>query len=159
MTDALTELAERAAVTDVVTSLFVETDNRNWPAVLQCFAPRVHFDMTSLAGGQPAEVARDEIVAGWQQGLRPIQAVHHQVGNFRVRVDGARATVACYGVAFHYARARSGRNTRTFVGTYDFELEKKKERWQVTLFRFNVKFVDGNLELEADSAAPEPARA
>lgn len=159
MTDTLTHLIERAAVTDVVTSLFIATDTRDWAAVRECFAPRVHFDVTSLAGGRPADMTGEEIAAGWEQGLRQLQAIHHQVGNFRVHIEAKRATVTCYGVAYHYARARSGRNTRTFVGTYDFELERTNDRWHITLFRFNVKFVDGNLELEADAAAPEPARA
>lgn len=158
MTDSLNVLAERAAVMDVITALFVETDNRNWPAVLECLAPRVQFDMSSLSGGEPTTIAADDIVAAWDRGLRPLQAVHHQVGNFRIRVDGGRATVACYGVAFHYVRTRSGRNTRTFVGSYDFDLEKQDRRWRITLFRFNLKFLDGNLELEADAAAPEPVR-
>jgi hypothetical protein len=83
-------LSDRAAVIDVITALFVETDNRNWPAVLQCLAPRVPFDTTSVSGGQPTELAGDDIVAAWDRGLRPIQAVHHQVGNFRIRLDGAR---------------------------------------------------------------------
>jgi hypothetical protein len=158
VTDSLAALTERTAVTDVITALFVETDNRNWPAVLECLAPRVQFDMTSVAGGEPTEIAAEEITAAWDRGLRPIQSVHHQVGNFRIRVSGARATAECYGLAFHYLRARSGRNTRTFVGSYDFELEKQDGRWRITLFRFNLKFLDGNLELEADAAAPEPVR-
>jgi 3-phenylpropionate/cinnamic acid dioxygenase small subunit len=158
VTDSLTALAERATVIDVITALFVETDNRNWPAVLRCLAPRVQFDMTSVSGGQPTEIAADEIVAAWDRGLRPMQAVHHQVGNFRIGLDGVRATASCYGVAFHYLRTRSGRNTRTFVGSYDFELEKREGRWRITLFRFNLKFLDGNLELEADAGAPEPVR-
>jgi hypothetical protein len=62
VTVSLIVLAERVAVMDVITALFVETDNRNWPAV------------------------------------------------------------------------------------------------RITLFRFNLKFLDGNLELEADAAAPEPVR-
>jgi hypothetical protein len=40
----------------------------------------------------------------------------------------------------------------------DFELAKQDGRWRITLFRFNLKFLDGNLELEADAAAPEPVR-
>jgi hypothetical protein len=155
--DSHTALAERAAVIDALTTLFVETDNRNWPAVLNCLAPRVQFDMTSVNGGQPAEVAADDIVAAWNGGLRPLQAVHHQVGNFRIRLHGAQATASCYGIALHYLPTRSGRNTRTFVGSYDFELEKHEGQWRIILFRFNLKFLDGNLELEADAAAPAPA--
>ena len=57
MMPQVTELAEQAAITDVITALFVRTDERNWPGVLLCFAPHVHFDMTSVAGGEPSEIA------------------------------------------------------------------------------------------------------
>lgn len=155
MTRGMTELAERAAVTDVITVLFVQTDERNWPGVLLCFAPRVRFDMTSVTGGEPTEVAAEEIAAAWDRGLRPLQAVHHQIGNLRIDLQGDRASATCYGVAYHYLPTRSGRNTRTFVGSYDFELEKQSDRWRITLFRFNLKFMDGNAELEADAAVPQ----
>ena len=155
MSRKVTEIAERSAIADVITMLFVETDERNWPGVLLCLAPRVRFDMTSVAGGEPTEIAAEEIVAAWDRGLRPIQAVHHQIGNLRVDLHDTRATAACYGVACHYLPTRSGKNTRTFVGTYDFELEKHADRWRITLFRFNLRFLDGNPELEADAAVPQ----
>ena len=40
-------------------------------------------------------------------------------------------------------------NTRTFVGSYDFHLIKNDERWQIDKFKFNLKYIDGNLKLEA----------
>jgi hypothetical protein len=155
MTREMTALVERAAVTDVITVLFVQTDERNWPGVLLCFAPRVRFDMTSVTGGEPTEVAAEEIAAAWDRGLRPLQAVHHQIGNLRIDFQGDRASATCYGVAYHYLPTRSGRSTRTFVGSYDFELEKQSDRWRITLLRFNLKFMDGNAELEADAAVPQ----
>ena len=155
MTSQITELAERAAITEVITALFVRTDERNWPGVLLCFAPRVRFDMTSVTGGEPAEIAAEAIVAAWDRGLRPLQALHHQIGNLYIDLHGDRALASCYGVAYHYLPTRSGRNTRTFVGSYDFELVKQRDRWRITLFRFNLKFLDGNADLEADAAAAQ----
>jgi hypothetical protein len=34
------------------------------------------------------------------------------------------------------------------VGSYDFELARADGRWRIESFRFNAKFVDGNLELD-----------
>jgi len=144
------ELRFRQAVVDVVTSLFIETDSRNWQGVRDCFADRVRFDMTSLAGGEPATMAPEEIAAAWEAGLAPIQAVHHQVGNFRVSVAKDEATVFCYGVAYHYRPVKSGNSVRRFVGSYDFGLRRVDETWKIHSFRFNAKFVDGNLALEQD---------
>jgi hypothetical protein len=147
---AVATLLARQAVVDTITALFLATDARDWEAVRGCFAPEVHFDMTSLAGGQPRRMAPAEIAAAWEQGLGPIEAVHHQVGNFRVDVRGSEATAFCYGVAYHYRRHVSGRNTRVFVGSYDFSLREDGERWRIESFRFVAKFVDGNLQLESD---------
>lgn len=81
-------------------------------------------------------------------GLAPLKAVHHQVGNYKIRITGSEAEAACYGIATHYLPNPSGRNVRTFVGTYDFHLTKTGERWRIALFRFNLKYLDGNPHLE-----------
>ena len=146
--DDLGTLLARQQIADTVTDLFVGTDNRDWSLVLRCFADQVLFDMRSLTGAEPATVAATHIVAGWQHGLAPLKAVHHQIGNLKVEVDGEAARAFCYGTATHYLPNPSGRNTRTFVGSYDFRLKKDGAAWRITDFRFNAKYVDGNLELE-----------
>jgi hypothetical protein len=147
---AVRDLLEREAIAKVLNRLFLATDARDWPRVRECFADSVHFDMTSLAGGQPARLSPAEITAGWEAGLLPLDALHHQTGNLEVSVSGDEATASCYGVAWHYRRTRSGRNTRVFVGSYDFHLVRAGGAWRIDLFRFNSKFVDGNLELERE---------
>jgi hypothetical protein len=155
MTDdaAVLELLDKDRIGQVVNTLFLATDARDWDRVRGCFAAKVAFDMTSLVGGSPATLSPAEIAAGWESGLKPIDSVHHQTGNLSVRVDGAEATASCYGIAYHYRRTRSGRNTRVFVGSYDFHLRRQDNGWTIDLFRFKVKFVEGNLELEGEPAA------
>ena len=109
------------------------------------------MDMTSLAGGEPARVTGAQIAAGWRDGLQPIDHVHHQVGNFRVEVNGDAADAFCYGVAYHHRNITSPDNIRTFVGSYDFHLVRTSARWRIDVFRFKLKFLTGNLQLEAAS--------
>jgi hypothetical protein len=151
MTDALQQLLDRDRIVDVINQLFIGTDSRDWATVGACLADRVHFDMTSLAGGSPSELSGAQIASGWEEGLRPMEAVHHQAGNYRVQLDGDRATAFCYGTASHYRRTPSGRNTRVFVGSYDFGLTRTDGRWRIDAFRFNLKYVDGNLQLEQNA--------
>jgi hypothetical protein len=148
---ALAALLAREAVVDTLTTLFVATDERDWQAVREVLTPEVHFDMTSLAGGTPTTLTAEQIAGAWEKGLAPIEHVHHQVGNFHVQLDGAEADASCYGVAYHYRRHPSGRNTRVFVGTYAFRLRADGGRWRVSSFRYDVKFVDGNPTLESDA--------
>ena len=141
-------LIDERDITAVVHQLFYATDRKDWPGVEACFDRSVYFDMSSLGGGGPQEIGAAEIVAGWKTGLGPIEAVHHQAGNLRVEVRGEEAEAFCYGIALHYRPTASGRNTRTFVGSYDFGLRRRAGGWRIHRFRFNAKFVDGNLELE-----------
>lgn len=150
MPDATSLIIERLRIEEVINQLFVATDRRDWAAVRACFAPEVRFDMTSLAGGAPTTMTPAQIAAGWETGLAPIESVHHQVGNHLITLDvgGERASGFCYGIAIHYKKTRGGQNTRTFVGSYDFLFRRAGEAWLIEAFRFNLKFLEGNLELE-----------
>ena len=139
---------DRLDVEDAITRLFVATDEKDWAAVRACFTDEVLFDMSGLTGLPASRVPADQIVQGWKQGLDPIEALHHQAGNFRVRTSGNEADASCYGIAYHYRRNVSGQNTRTFVGTYDVHLFRVSDRWLIDAFRFRPKFIEGNLQLE-----------
>jgi hypothetical protein len=150
--DDLQELVQRNRITDVINRLFVSTDSRNWAAVKACFAPEVLFDMSSLGAGPAVRLPPEAIAAAWEAGLKPIEAIHHQSGNFFISSSGTQATASCYGIAYHYRRTESGRNTRVFVGAYDFHLVLHDE-WRIDAFRFDLKFVDGNATLEKEPSA------
>lgn len=143
-------LLDKDAIADVVHQLFLGTDNRDWAMVRAALAPRLEVDMTSVAGGEPSRMDGAQLAAMWETGLQPIQAIHHQVGNLRIAVERDEAHASCYGTATHYRPTASGRNVRTFVGSYDFRLARMDGAWRITLFRFNLKYLDGNLHLETD---------
>src|SRR3712207_6147353 len=111
MDDTLRYLVERDAIIDTITRLFIATDQRDWATVRACFAPRVFFDMSSMTGNDPAETDAEEIVEGWDRGLRHLRAIHHQAGNFRITLDGNRADAFCYAIASHYLPNASGEHT------------------------------------------------
>lgn len=150
MSDPIRQLVEKDRIIDTINQLFIATDNRDWPAVRGCLADNVLLDMASLAGGRPSRLTAEQVASGWEEGLKPIESVHHQAGNYRVEVQGEQASAFCYGIASHFRRNRSGRNTRVFVGSYDFHLQRIEDRWLIDSFRFNLKYVDGNAELERD---------
>jgi hypothetical protein len=141
-------LRDRNRIVDRINALFISTDNREWDAVRQCFAAAVLFDMTSMTGGEPSRMTPDQITDAWEQGLAALEAIHHQAGNHRVTVSGDEADAFCYATATHYLTNPTGRNTRTFVGSYDFHLVREGDEWRIDLFRFNLKYIDGNRDLE-----------
>ena len=132
---------EKQNVVEVVTRLFNSTDQKDWEAVKEVFAGEVHFDMTSLAGGDPVTLTPQQIVDAWDEGLKEVETLHHQTGNHMVTLDGDRAEVFCYGTATHY-RPENDKKVTSFVGSYDFELTEQGGEWKIDLFRFNCKYVD-----------------
>lgn len=136
-------LLQKDEVLTVVNKLFVYTDNRNWNGLQEeVFTAQVNFDM-----GQPSVLAATAITAMWDKGLKALEAIHHQTGNYTVTINGNQAEVNCYGTAWHYRQHPSGRNTRVFVGSYTLKLEKGTAGWRINTFIFHKKFIDGNLEL------------
>jgi hypothetical protein len=138
----------RLAVQDAVIRMFVATDERDWPTLESCFTDPFTLDMTSMAGGVPATVTPRQVATTWAQAFEPLDHVHHQVGNFRIAVSTAQASVRCHGVAFHHRNKAAGLKTRVFVGTYELLLIPSVQRWQISQLIFKLKFVDGNLTLE-----------
>lgn len=153
MTEDFQILLDKDRIADVITRLFVRTDQRDWAGVRECFAERVRFDMTSLTGGEPADTTPAEIASGWETGLAPIKAVHHQMGNLLIHVHAEEADAFCYATATHWLPNPSGSNTRVFVGSYDLHLVERDGRWLIDRFRFNLKYVDGNADLERSAQA------
>ncbi len=142
-------LLAKEEIRNVVNRLFISTDNRDWDAVKAVFAPEVLFDMTSMVGGEPVKMKPADIVAAWDKGLKPLKAIHHQTGNYVINVKQNTADVFCYGIASHYLPNKTNRNTRIFVGSYNFHLVKNGANWQIDQFKFNLKYIDGNMKLES----------
>jgi hypothetical protein len=148
----LDDVLDHQRVIDRITTLFLATDRKDWPAVEGCFTPEVQFDMSSVGAGPPTLKRAQEIAAGWKTGLAALEHVHHQAGNFVVRVNGNRADAFCYGIAYHFRARKDGRNTRVFVGSYDYELVRdaaSRTTWRIAAMRFTLEFLDGNPALEA----------
>jgi len=148
--DKLRELTAKDEVIVAVNRLFIYTDKRDWERVKRCFADNVYFDVTSMVGGEPTTLTPDDIVAAWDEGLKHLEAIHHQAGNYLVDVGQNVATVFCYGTASHYLPTVTGDNTRTYIGSYDFHLTKNAGAWLIDQFKFDLKYVDGNPDLEGD---------
>jgi len=149
MSDVLNAIVDRNGIIDTLVRLFVHTDRRDWETVKSVFAPQVIMDMTSMTGGEPDFLSPEEIASGWDENLKPLKHIHHQVSNFIVDARERDANAHCYGIASHYLPNPTHRDTRTFVGTYDFHLVREGEAWKIDKFKFNLKYIDGNIDLGA----------
>jgi hypothetical protein len=141
-------LLQKEKITEVINNLFLFTDNCDWDNVEKCFAEKVHFDMTSMGAESASLLTPKQITDMWNEGLKNLDAVHHQTGNLKIDVSEEKAVAFCYGIASHFKKTTSGKNIRTFVGSYNFHFMKATGDWKIDSFKFNLKYVDGNLKLE-----------
>jgi hypothetical protein len=82
-----------------------------------------------MTGGQPVQLSPQQIVDNWDLGLKPLQAIHHQAGNYLVSLKDRHAELFCY----------------------DFHLTKRGRDWKIDKFKFNLKYLDGNKDLGSPS--------
>ncbi len=148
----MNKLTEKDEIIDIANSLFIYTDERNWEGVKDVFADEVLFDTTSQSGGVPEKLTPQQIVDSWDTGLKKLKAIHHQVGNYRANIRENDADLFCYGIALHYLPNPTNNNTRTFVGSYNLHFVKTAKGWKIDEFKFNLKYIDGNKDLEAHAS-------
>ena len=134
-------------IIETVNKLFTSVDDRDWKNVKAIFTDTVLLDYTSMAGGQPAHLASDQIIDSWKSVMPGFDNTHHQLGNYIIETDSSVAKVFCYGTATHYLANESKNNLWTVVGSYNLELQTVNEAWRITKMKFNLKYIDGNTEL------------
>ncbi len=138
----------RERIIEVVNRLFIHTDQMDWEKLQkEVFARTVFFDVTSL-GGAAENLSAKEICKNWEKGFFGLDAVHHLVGNYLVTLDGITAKVFCYSNAIHYKEAAEYGKTRESVGSYELHLTQMEKGWRIDAFKYNLKFMTGNLTME-----------
>ncbi len=74
----------------------------------QLFTETVYHDRTSLIGGEPYTAPVTQFVEGWRQTLQAMDAVHHQISNHVVSLNGDHATCAANMMGTHVLANASG---------------------------------------------------
>lgn len=139
----------RDEIAEVVHKLFIYTDNQDWEKLQsEVFTTEVFFDMSSL-GGDKGEKTSEEICLHWQKGFEGIDSINHLCGNLIVNIQDTTANVHAYATATHYKASATKGKTRDFIGTYDLGLLKLHGGdWRIYEFRYQLKFLTGNADLE-----------
>jgi hypothetical protein len=138
----------REQIIEVVNKLFVYTDAQEWEKLQRnVFTEQVYFDMSSL-GGMQVDTTASHICQIWKDGFAGIDAVNHLAGNYLVTINGDTADVFAYATATHFKQSATQGKTREFVGTYNLHLTKGEAGWRIDRFKYNLKYINGNLDLK-----------
>ena len=135
-------------ITQLINKLYVFTDEQEWDKLHnEVFTEDVWLDMASL-GGPKQTMKATEITNMWAQAYTEVDAVNHLAGNYLIEIEGDTAEVFAYATATQYKKDATQGNTREFVGTYNFKVEKKDGIWKLNFFQYNLKYMTGNIEFK-----------
>lgn len=138
----------REEIIEVANKLFVYTDQRAWQLLkTEVFAEELMFDMSSLGGGEPKITSAEAVCQMWNTGFEGLDAIHHHSGNFILTIRDGDADIFCYATATHYKKSATQGQTRAMVGSYDLHVIATASGWRIDLFKYNLKFIEGNAQL------------
>ncbi len=121
-----TEVADRLAILELIGRLALTIDGRDWAVLGQLFTDTVYHDRTSLTGGEPYTAPVAQFVDGWRQALQPMDAVHHQITNHVVSLDGDEATCTANMQGVHVLANASGGPMWTVGGRHLYQLKGRR---------------------------------
>jgi fermentation-respiration switch protein FrsA (DUF1100 family)/ketosteroid isomerase-like protein len=136
-------LSDDERIRRAVSEMARAADARDWSAIRATFADEVDFDYTSVAGGQPARLKADAIVAGWTQGLGRYKQTKHHFSTPEVKIEGETATATFTGQATH-VRDDNGQEARwSCGGDYTYRFARSPQGWKATSAKFSMKWEQG----------------
>jgi hypothetical protein len=150
-----TEVEDRLAILELIGSLVLVLDARDWNALEKLFTDTVYSDRTSLLGGEPVTLGVDEFVAGWRQLLENFDAVHHLVTCHVISLDGDQATCAANMQGTHVLANHSGSPMWTVGGRHDYQFQRTSEGWRIAGITFTIQWATGNQGIVALALAGE----
>jgi hypothetical protein len=117
-------------------------DRLDWAGVRGAFADRLLLDYTSLNGGEPEDLAADELVERWRALLPGFEATNHLLGP--VLATGDQDRLDAHVRAYHRIAGAEGGPLWRVAGHYVAGLDPAGRIDALTL---ETHFQDGNLDL------------
>jgi hypothetical protein len=141
------ELADRLAILELIGRLALTIDAKDWDTLGGLFTDTVYHDRTSLTGGEPYTAPVAQFVDGWRQTLQNMDAVHHQITNHVISLDGDLATCAANMQGTHVLANASGGPIWTVGGRHDYQLKRTAGGWRIARLTFTLQWATGNMNV------------
>lgn len=136
-------------IADRIGALAVHVDARQWDRILELFAPHADVDYTSLFGGEPQSLAREQLVDGWRRLLPGFTRTTHVIGSPTIVVSGRTAHASASVVAWHFIKdaALDGKDLWLVGGCYEMTFEKVDGAWRIAKLTLARAWAEGNTDL------------
>jgi hypothetical protein len=105
--------------------------------------------MSSLGAGPPAEVAADEVVAGWRRAFQGAKTPLHLRTNHLVAFEGPEAMLVSHGYAWNRLPGGVLPDAPEPVlwevwGIYEHRLVRTEQGWRISAFTFRATHQRGD---------------
>jgi len=136
-------LLDEREIRFIADELFILTDRKEWALARALFVDgTIEVDMSSLVGGRPVRVTAAQLFAGFAAGLHPQKQSHHMATNYRIRIEGERATLWAHGYSWNRLVGRS--ELWETWGNYELGFAKTPMGWRLNAFRYIAKYNRGD---------------
>jgi hypothetical protein len=119
-------------------------DHCEWELLLDLFTDRVVVDYSSLNGGEPLTLLREDLIEKWRGNRENLTATQHLVSNQIVQLDGDVATATAMFQATHLLPNLYGAPTWTLGGRYRYGLTRTEAGWHISALTMVIIWADGN---------------
>lgn len=109
-------------------------DGKTFDALDELFTPDATGDYTQALGPGVISPDRASLIASMHANLGPASncgPTHHNVGNFRIAIDGDRARAKVHYYAEHLGQGDYPGELYSMWGQYDDELVRTDEGWRI----------------------------
>ncbi|HEX3713194.1 MAG TPA: nuclear transport factor 2 family protein [Trebonia sp.] len=137
----LEELADRAAIVDVVTAYATSLDTRDWERLGSLFTADACWE---YSGSAQRLTGPEAIVGRISASLGRFDATHHLNGNHVAVVHGDEAGHTCYYQAQHVRWGLPGGEKFLSGGRYEDRLRRTPDGWRFTQRKIVSVWTDGN---------------
>jgi SnoaL-like domain len=143
--------SDRASIIDAINAVGMWADRKDFVKLRSLFADTVAMDYTSLAGGSPVTVKADDLMKGWEAGLKPFRT-QHMIASHLVTINGNTAESLSNVHAIHYVPNELGISNWQVYGYYEHKFVRTSAGWKVTALKINKTMADGNAALSGLAA-------
>jgi hypothetical protein len=132
-----------------IAAVAIHVDARRWEPLLDLFAPEVLADWTSLFGGEPQTLPRDQLIANWRQLLPGFTRTTHIIGTPLITLMGDVAEAAASVTAWHFLQTPELKENDWWLvgGSYEFSFARDATSWRIDSMSLVRAWSRGNQDL------------
>ncbi len=140
-------MADCSEITSAIGALAVHTDSRAWNDVMELFTAEVKLDYTSLFGGDPQSLTREQLITNWRAMLPGFTRTTHLIGPpLILGATGETAQAAASVTAWHWIDDPALGVAAVWIvhGCYELTLAKRNSAWRIAALTLARGWVEGN---------------